>query len=117
MFPDIFNLRTVRDRALHTMRGFGLENEYIALTGKPSKGYLESLTGFLFYKYDPIQTAYNDLMLLKNKFRESKGKGAEGFWLTPRGNALYDARLALRYKDDDAAINAMAKYFEMGGTR
>jgi len=115
IFPDVFNLRTVRDRSLHVMRSVGLENEYIALTQKPSKGYLESLEGLFIYKYDPIQIAYNDFMVLKRKFLETKGKGSEGFWLTPRGNALYDAKLALRYKDDNAAMNAIAKYFELGG--
>ena len=115
IFPDVFNLRTVRDRSLHVMRSVGLENEYIALMQKPSKGYLESLQGFFIYKYDPIQIAYNDFMVLKRKFLETKGEGSEGFWLTSRGNALYDAKLALRYKDDNAAMNAIAKYFDLGG--
>jgi len=115
LFPDIYKPQTIRDKSLHLMRSIGLENEYLALTGKPSRGYKESLESFFIYKYDPLQTAYGDLLNMKRKFLESKGKGGEGFWITPRGNHLYEARLALRYKDDQAALESMAKYMELGG--
>jgi len=115
LFPDIYRPRTIRDRTMHVMRGFGLENEFKALTDKPSKGYAESLKDFFVYTYDPLQSAYGEFMEIKTKFLRSKGKSGEGFWLTPRGNAMYDARLAIRYKDNDAAMNAMSRYLRISG--
>ena len=44
------------------------------------------------------------------------GKYGEGFFITPKGNALYNARLALRYGDKDAQVKYMSEYFELGGT-
>ncbi len=116
LFPDVFNPRTVRDRMLYTMQSFGLENEYIALANKPSRGYLGSIRGAFLYTYDPLQIAYSDFLNLKRNFIASKGGGGEGFWITPRGNALYNAKLAMKYRDKKAAVSAMGEYLRYGGT-
>lgn len=116
LFPDVFNPRTIRDRTLHVMQAFGLEHEYMAIANKPSRGYLSSIRGAFLYTYDPLQIAYSDMLTLKRKFIASKGGGGEGFWITPRGNALYNAKMAMRYHDDDAAVNAMGEYLRYGGT-
>ncbi len=109
-FPDIYKPRAIRDWGLHVMRGLGLQNEYIALTDKPSKGYWDSIKDFFVYTYDPLQSSYGEILSLRKKFLEKKGKGGQGFWMSPRGNALYNARLAIRYGDEESAMASMAKY-------
>jgi len=115
LFPDVGKPRVIRDRMLHVMRSFGLENEYLAISGKPSRPYRESLNKFFYYTYDPNQSAYNDMMATKEKFLSKLGKGGSGFWITPKGNALYNARLALRYDDAKGATKYMAEYLAWGG--
>jgi len=116
LFPDAFKPRTVRDRGLHLFRAFGLENEYLAITGKPSRPYYKSVKGTLIYTIDPFQAGYRDTMDQKTRFMSKIGKLSEGFHLTDRGNALYHARLAMRYNDYDATIKYMAEYLNFGGT-
>lgn len=115
LFPDVFEPRTIRNRALHIARSFGLENEYNLVFDQPSRPYQESLSNFLLYKYDPGQTAYNYIIHEKVRFMKKLGKYGEGFWITPRGDALYNARLALRYGDKSSAISFMEKYIKLGG--
>jgi hypothetical protein len=117
LFPDAFEPRTIRDEGLHIARGLGLENEYRELAGLPSRGYAESLDLFLWYKSDPGQTAYGDIMDEKRRFKKKLGKGGTGFWMTPRGNALYHMKIAVRYGDDKAAKKYLLKYIQMGGTK
>lgn len=116
LFPNIYEPRTVRDRFLHLFRSFGLEKEYFAISNKPSRPYLESIKGFYAYKIDPLEAGYRDTLDEKKRFMKKLGKFGEGFWLSPKGNALYNARLALRYKDSKAAVEYMADYLKMGGT-
>lgn len=106
-FPDVFQRGTIRDRNLHLARAFGLENEYIAMAGKPSKGYGESLKNLFMYRIDPGEAAYRTIFDLKGDFMKKLGKTSEGFWLTPTGDALYNMKLALRYDDKEA----FSKYF------
>jgi hypothetical protein len=94
----------------------GLENEYLAIADLPSRGYKQSFSNAFVYKIDPLEAAYSDIQNEKRRFMKKLGKWGQGFWLTDRGNALYNARLALRYKDEVTAVNYMGKYLEMGGT-
>jgi hypothetical protein len=116
LFPNVFEPRTVRDRGLHFARSFGLENEYLALSEKPSRPYRKTIPLFFAYKSDPFASAYYGILREKHDFLKKINKAGEGFWISPRGNALYNARLALRYKDQAAATKYMADYFRMGGT-
>lgn len=114
-FPDVFRPGTVRDRGLHLARSFGLENEYIALSGLPSKGYGQSLSKMVAYSADPLEGSYRDIFELKNNFLKKEGKSAEGFWLTPKGDALYNMKLALRFGDKKAFEKYATDYMMMGG--
>ena len=44
------------------------------------------------------------------------GKGSVGYWISPRGDALYNMKLALRYQDTEAVKNYFIKYVRLGGT-
>ena len=116
LFPDVFKPGTVRDRLYHVARSLGLEEEYKAITGKPSRPYKKTMLKFFAYKVDPLEAAYRDILDEKMRFMKKLGKFGEGFWLSPKGNALYNARLALRYDDGTAAMEYMGKYLKMGGT-
>jgi len=63
-----------------------------------------------------LEAAYFDTVTARVKFTKKIGKFGEGFWITPKGTALYHARMGLRYKDADAATHYMADYLKMGGT-
>lgn len=115
-FPDITRPSTIRDRGLYLARSFGLDNEYRALAGLPSQGYGKSAAKAFIYSSDPLEGSYRDIFELKSEFSKKMGKGAEGFWLTPKGDALYNFRLALRYGDKVAADKYASDYFNLGGT-
>lgn len=111
-FPDIFRPGAIRDRYLHIARSFGLENEYIALAGKPSRGYGESLNSLFMYKVDPNEADYRKAFDLKRDFLKKMGKEVDGFWITPDGDALYNMRLAMRYDDREAFRKYFMEYVE-----
>jgi hypothetical protein len=52
----------------------------------------------------------------KRRFAERMGKEGEGFFITPKGNALFNYKLALRYKDYAAAEHYLDEYVAKGGT-
>ncbi len=116
LYPDVFQPRTIRDRGLHVANGLGLSDEYIAVFGRPSRGYAKSLTKALIYKTDPLQTAYSHIAEEKFRFLKKIGKFGEGFWLTPRGDALYNYKLSLKFKDKGAADKYLKEYVALGGT-
>jgi hypothetical protein len=119
LFPDIFEPRTIRDRGLHTAQAFGLDKEYIALTGKPQRWpYLstDNLETFTWYKLDPAGTSFWQIQDEARRFLKGKGKVYEGFHLTPTGNALYNMKMALRYEDFDTAREYLDAYHALGGT-
>ncbi len=116
LFPDVFKPTTIRDRGFHIARSLGLENEYKEIAGLPSKPYSESLYGFVVYKTDPGQSAYRDVFEEKNRFLRKLGKLGEGFWITPKGEALYNFKLALRYGDKKGKARYFKEYLMLGGS-
>uniref|UniRef100_A0A6H1ZKM8 Putative methyltransferase n=1 Tax=viral metagenome TaxID=1070528 RepID=A0A6H1ZKM8_9ZZZZ len=116
-FPDIFKPGTVRDRGEYLARSFGLENEYKSVMQKPYEGYAKSLPKIFIYSVDAGEAAYRDTFDLKRGFMKKIGKGTEGFWLTPKGDALYNLKLAIRYKDRDALKKYVVDYAALGGTK
>jgi hypothetical protein len=117
VYPDLTKPRTIRDRSLYIAQSLGLENEYKALTGKPTRGYKESIKNFAIYTSDSKESSYYYALELRQKFLEKKGKPApEGFWITAKGSALYNYKIALRYKDKDAADKYLLEYKMLGGT-
>ena len=91
-------------------------NEYKAVTGLPSRPYKESVSGLIIYKTDPLQSAYNRVRNDVARFKKKLGKGSEGYWITPRGDALYNVKLAARYDDAEAAAKYLLEYAGLGGT-
>jgi hypothetical protein len=112
-FPDVFKTGTVRDRWLHIARSIGLENEYIAMSGKPSMGYADSVKNLFLYKVSPGEAAYRNLFDMKDAFMKKTGRSSEGFWLTPTGDALYNMKLSLKYDDKEAFSKYLTEYVSL----
>jgi hypothetical protein len=115
-FPDATKPGTIRDRKLYFAQQLKLGDEYKAIFGLPSEGYAKSLKKMLVYTSDPGQAAYSDIMEEKRRFAERMGKEGEGFFITPKGNSLFNYKLALRYKDYKAAEHYLDEYVAKGGT-
>ena len=126
LFPDALNPRVIRDRFEHALQSIPLaQDAYRWAIDKPtyysggdelSKKTGKWLGGFVYHKSDPLQSSYSEILREKKKFMEKIGKSYTGFWITPKGDALYNAKLALRYKDTGAFNKHMQLYFERGGT-
>lgn len=118
-FPDVFRLGIVRDRGLHLARALGLENEYTAVAGLPSRGYANSFELMLYYKSDPGESAYYSTLNEKIRYLKKIGKfrsfGGDPF--DGRSSALYNFKLSVRYGDKDAAEKYLAEYAALGGTK
>jgi N12 class adenine-specific DNA methylase len=116
LFPDVFKPRTIRDRGYYLAQSVGLENEYKEIAGLPSEGYQKSLAQFFVYRADPGQNAYSDILQARSRYLEKIGKASEGAFISPKNNALYNLRLAIRYKDADAKEKFMEEYLSLNGT-
>lgn len=117
IYPDITKPVPIRDKIEHAARFLSLDNEYKALGGKPSHGYLNSLKDLYLYESDPGEAAYNNIRRIAAKYLEKNGKEAVSGEPTKRSNALYYYKQALRYDDEEAADKYKEEYFADGGTR
>ena len=116
VFPDVTRLRSIRDPWEHLANSVGMRDEYVALTGKPSRGYGKSLANALVYRVDPGEVAYNEFLSLKGRWL-SKNKGEGSFSnYSAKSNALYYIKQAMRYGDKEAAQKYLLQYVQYGGT-
>ena len=116
LYPDITKPVPIRDKVEHAARFLSLDEEYKAMAGKPSRGYLDSFKKTLLYESDPGEQAYNNIRQQAVKFLEKNGKEMVSGEPTKRSNALYYYRQALRYADIEAADKYKEEYFALGGT-
>lgn len=116
-YPSIEKPGTIRDRGEYAARSLGVENEFKALTGKPTPGYDKSIPNVFKYESDPLEESYRKFYDKKRTFLKKQGKGAEGFWLSDRGEALYNMKLARRYGDKEKENKYRNDYYALGGTR
>ena len=104
LFPDAFKMQRIWDCWQYMFESFGLGNEYKALTDKPTRGYTQSLWDLFVYRADPYESAYWATMDERRRFLKKIGEGSEGgYSITPRSEALYNIKLAMRYGDKEAA--------------
>lgn len=116
IYPDATRPRGIRDRWEHAANSLGVGDEYRMLAGKPTRGYGQSLESFFDYKVDPSEAAYNEILGLKSDYLRKIGKGTGDVASSPRSNAAYYLKLALRYGDLDAARRYLAEYKALDGT-
>jgi tRNA G10 N-methylase Trm11 len=115
VFPDWRKPRPIRDKGLYLASSIALGNEYRSVFGLPSRGY-SLIDWSVVKKSDPLQAAYYSFMGTKQRFMESKGKG-EGFFNSPKSEALRNYKEALRYQDEQAAVKYLEQYKLAGGTK
>jgi hypothetical protein len=117
IYPDITKPVQIRDKGEHAARFLSLDNEYKALAGKPTRGYLDSLKGLYLYENDPGEAAYNNIRRIAGKYLEKNGKEAVSAEPTARSSALYYYKQALRFEDETATERYRDEYIASGGTR
>ena len=117
IYPDITKPRQIRDKGEHAARFLSLDNEYKAMTGKPTRGYLDSLKGLYLYENDPGEIAYQNIRKSAAKYLEKNGKESVSGEPTARSNALYYYKQALRYGDETALERFREEYIAAGGTQ
>ncbi|HAS04155.1 MAG TPA: hypothetical protein DCR71_00035 [Dehalococcoidia bacterium] len=124
-YPNIYKPKGIRDPWEYLFRGFALENEYKYLAGKPmpthggsrEEALWNSMRKSLALESDPMESAYYDVQDDKRRFMKEIGKvGAEGFYYTPKSNALYYFKQSIRYGDKQAAVKYLTEYALRGGT-
>lgn len=118
LYPDAFEPSTIRDKRQYAAQSLGLKNEYDVVAGKPTRPYFESLSDAVMYKADPQEQAYYSVLDLKAKYKEDKLgiKRTGGMYATKKSDALYNWKLAIRYKDNEARKKYLKEYFKLGGT-
>lgn len=114
-YPDVFSPRPIRDNAQYLFRSVALGDEYNSLFKVPSRGYLDSMKNLLYYRMDPGQGSYLDISNMKRKFMQTNGIAHDGGHTTPKGEALYNYKLALRYDDKELAGRFLKQYITLGG--
>jgi hypothetical protein len=108
-FPDVLEPRAVRDKGRQLLQNVQLEDVYDYFTGKPQKPLSQILLkASPLVRSDVGQSAYQDIQNLKRLYLKQQGKGDfQGGYFTPRSQAAYYYRLAIKYKD----AKAKKKYF------
>lgn len=116
LYPDATKPRHIYDRWQYLFDSFGLGNEYKGITGKPTPGYIKSISDIFLYKSDPYQSGYYATLDEKARFQKKIHKSSEGWRQNERGEALRNVKLALRYQDKEAARHHLIEYLALGGT-
>ena len=113
-YPSITQPRAIRDKWEHFFSTLGVDEVYRVVAGKPNKGVSDIIKGSVIYSYDYKESAYYEILDIKRKYQGDTDNTIYG--QTPKSNALYYMKTAIRYKDKDAALKYLDDYFENGGT-
>ena len=108
----------MRDTGLYLAQQYGLDAEYRAISGLPSRGYGESLKNIAVYSIDPGEAAFQDAYELKGRFMKTIQKGGDFQGISsPKSTAIYNYKTAIRYKDKEAVNKYLQEYANLGGTK
>lgn len=113
-YPSITQPRAIRDKVEHLFSTLGVDDVYRVAAGKPTKGIVDIAKGAVTYSYDYKESAYYEILDIKREYQGDTDNTIYG--QTPKSNALYYMKTAIRYKDKEAALKYLDKYFENGGT-
>jgi hypothetical protein len=124
-FPNPSSPTPIRDRWEYVAKQVGLVDEYKLATGKamPNGNYFEQKRSMLFNSVQSDDTAYWDLMAIKDRFYKANGLGAISIEQkypdstdAKRSNAMYYYKQALKLNDKKAAEKYLKEYMALGGT-
>lgn len=113
-YPSITQPRAIRDKVEHFFSTLGVDDIYRVVAGKPTKGIGDIAKGAVTYSYDYKESAYYEILDIKREYQGDTDNTIYG--QTPKSNALYYMKTAIRYKDKKAALKYLDEYFENGGT-
>ena len=104
-FPDVFNPRLIRDGWRHLFRAVQVEPVYVWWLGRPSPGAGHVLmTTFV----DARHTGYSAYAKIRGEayqwLRAVEGEEGAPLYASRRGNAYFYYRMALKFKDTEAAV-------------
>ena len=84
----------------------------------PSRGYGKGWEKAAWYTIDADRAAYITIYDEKERFKRLRGEEyTGGGFVSAKSNALYNFKLALRYKDKVAAEKFLLEYASLGGTK
>lgn len=116
-YPDMTKPRSIRDRYEFIADSLAVGDIYRHLAGKPTRGLGAAAENLLYYKYDPQEVAYNEVIGLKYKWLAKNYGGGGGIEPTGKMNALYYLKQAIRYGDKEAMDKYMTEYDGWQGTK
>lgn len=113
-YSDFDQPSAIRDRWEYLFNTFGLSDVYKGVTSKPVKnGLWDTIQNMAVYKYDTMESAYWDTIANKRNWQNQAQTSVDP---TPKSNALYYMKQAIRYGEADKAKKYMREYFKEGGT-
>jgi hypothetical protein len=124
LYPDPTQPREIYDRGEYALRQLGVPADVAKyMLGKPTPKDLPSkaLLNAFVYEVDPKQTVY---YATKDEMRHYKSKHGLSNWRPGRSDdeharakseALYNAKMAIRYEDPEATEKHLSEYFALGG--
>ena len=113
-YPSITQPRAIRDKWEYFFDTLGYGEVYNILAGKPTRGIGNLAESAFIYHYDYKESAYYEILDIKREYQGDTDNTIYG--QTPKSNALYYMKTAIRYKDKEAALKYLDEYFENGGT-
>jgi len=113
-FPDVRKSRTIRDMGEFTFQAAGLGNTYKIVMGRPNKGAGEWLQSLAWSTISSGSAAYFRTRDEIQRVTQRGGMSRDS--ITPRDEALYYYKQALRFGDTSAAKKYEADYKAAGGT-
>ena len=109
----------IRDWGEYLAGIYDLDEEYRAIKGVPSRGYLgDRVSKSMFYYAEPGQAQYYATRDDKSKWmRDTLGRKGGYASTSDRTEALFNFKLATRFGDQKAADKYLAEYHQLGGTK
>lgn len=117
-YPDAFKPGHIYDQREYLARQSGLADEYKILTGKPVKNYTDILQNMIMLQSDPGEAAYYDIRDMKQQYmKKVLDKNSGGITSdSDKSEALYNVKMAVRYRDMQAFDRYLMAYGLAGGT-
>ena len=114
--PDLWEPRRVRDPWNHLASGFSLDEVYRVAMDRPGSSLGSEILGVVAYKTDIGQASYFKSMDIIREWNTAHNRQSGIADTTPKGNALYYHKRAMRLKEYRRAENYLVQYLDMGGT-
>lgn len=117
LYPDVFDPRTIRDKAEHALKTFSMDRIYRYLTKKPLRRLGKEVEGLIVYDTDPGEAAYYTVRQKIYDFMKQEGIENTSGEPTQRSNALFYYKQSLKLKNQKLAEYWLQEFINEGGTK